>query len=164
MWPRMTSPTENFIEQMGLMAQAEGGPRIAGQILGYLIVEGEPRTLGQMTEALKISKASASTNARLLEFKGSVRRVSPVGQRQDAYEALDFPNLAVIRALGDRFRAHADKMTEIGAGFPESHAGARDRVTRFAEFHRKTADFIDDWTEKLAEEADLAATDREDPR
>lgn len=160
----MTSPTEDFIEQMGLMAQSEGGPRIAGQILGYLIVEGEPRTLAQMTEALKISKASASTNARLLVLKGSVRRVSPVGQRQDAYEALDFPNLAVIRAIGDRFRDHADKMTEISAGFPESHAGARERVSRFADFHRKTADFIDAWTEKLAEDAGLAATDREDTR
>lgn len=160
----MTQPTDDFIEHMGLMAQAEGGPRIAGQILGYLIVEGEPRTLNQMTEALKISKASASTNARLLELKGSVRRVSPVGQRQDAYEALEQPNLAVIRALADRFRANADKMTEISAGFPESHDAARGRVARFAEFYRKTADFIVSWTDRMADDPDPAAREQEEDR
>lgn len=158
----MTGPVDDFIEHMGLMAQAEGGPRIAGQILGYLIVEGEPRTLTQMTEALRISKASASTNARLLELKGSVRRVSPVGQRQDAYEALEFPNLSMIRALADRFRASATQMTEIGADFPESHAAARERVARFAEFYRKTAEFIDDWTDRLACDPDLVATDKKE--
>lgn len=158
----MTGPVDDFIEHMGLMAQAEGGPRIAGQILGYLIVEGEPRTLTQMTEALRISKASASTNARLLELKGSVRRVSPVGQRQDAYEALEFPNLSMIRALADRFRASATQMTEIGSEFPESHAAARERVTRFAEFYRKTAEFIDDWTDRLACDPDLVASDKKE--
>ena len=64
----MTTPMDTFIEQMGLIAQEDGAPRIAGQILGYLLIEGEPRTLSQMAEALKISKASASTNARLLEL------------------------------------------------------------------------------------------------
>jgi len=150
----MTDPTEEFIEHLGLMTQAEGAPKIAGQILGYLIVEGEPRTLTQMTEALKISKASASTNARLLELRGLARRVSPVGQRQDAYEAIEPPNLAVIRALGERFRANADKMSQIGAEFPPMHAAAQGRVEKFAQFYRKTADFLDDWCATLSDAAE----------
>lgn len=146
----MTSPIDRFIEQMGLMAQGDGAPRIAGQILGYLLVEGEPRTLKQMSEALKISKASASTNARLLELKGSVRRVSPVGQRGDAYQALDMPNTATLTALAGRFRANADTIGAIAAEFPASHAEARSRITRFATFNRKTADFIEEWIVRMA--------------
>lgn len=150
----MTTPMDKFIEQMGLMAQSDGAPRIAGQILGYLLVEGEPRTLTQMSEALKISKASASTNARLLELKGSVRRVSPVGQRGDAYQALDTPNIATLAGLAHRFRDNADTIGSIAAEFPCSHAQAQDRIRRFAAFNRKTADFIEEWIARLNQSCD----------
>lgn len=158
----MTDRTEEFIEHMGLMTHAEGAPKIAGQILGYLIIEGAPRTLTQMTDALRISKASASTNARLLELRGLARRVSPVGQRQDAYEAIEPPNLAVIRALGERFRENADKMSEIGTEFPPTHAAARERVEKFAQFYRKTAEFLDDWCATLSDSRDTAEREQKE--
>lgn len=153
----MTTPMERFIEQMGLMAQAEGSPRIAGQILGYLLIEGAPRTLAQMAAALKVSKASASTNARLLEYKGAVRRVSPVGQRQDAYEALDEPSAATLRTLAQRFRDNAERIGTIAADFPQSHAAAQERVANYAEFNRKSADFIEEWMDRMATEGCAAA-------
>ncbi|MCB1347215.1 MAG: transcriptional regulator [Maritimibacter sp.] len=140
---------DTFIEQMGLIAQHDGGPRIAGQILGYLLVEGEPRTLSQMAQALKISKASASTNARMLEVKGAVRRVSPVGQRGDAYQVLDRPPAAVLETLAARFRTNADTIGALAADFPDSHAGARARVDDYAVFYRETADFFDEWLARL---------------
>lgn len=153
MHQRMTEPIETpmdlFIEEMGLFAQDEGAPRIAGRMLGYLLVEGEPRSLSVMAEALAISKASASTNARLLERKGAVRRVSKPGQRGDAYEALEEPGLATIQNLAQRFRAKADRIDAIAATFPLTHDAARDRVTRHAEFNRKSADFIDEWGARL---------------
>lgn len=150
----MTRPIDDFIEQMGMIAQADGAPRIAGQILGYLLIEGRPRTLGQMAEALKISKASASTNARLLELKGAVRRVSPVGQRGDAYQALDEPNIGAMRALADRYRASAETIGAIAARFPASQIEARARVMRYAAFNREAAACIDGW---IAEAADCGA-------
>jgi DNA-binding MarR family transcriptional regulator len=153
----MTTPRDQFIEQMGLMTQAEGMPRIAGQILGYLIIEGEPRTLTQMTEALKISKGSASTNARLLEHKGTVRRVSALGQRQDAYEAVDEPGLSTLAGMAERFRANAAAMEAIGASFSDQEAGARKRVERVAEFHRESAVFLDEWMTRMS--AHCAADD-----
>lgn len=145
----MTTPMDTFVEQMGLIAQNDGGPRIAGQILGYLLVEGEPRTLSQMAKALKISKASASTNARLLELKGAVRRVSPVGQRGDAYQVLDRPSVAALEALAGRFRTNADTIGALAGGFPDSHAAARARVMDYADFYRETADFFDEWIARL---------------
>ena len=143
------TPMDRFIEQMGLFAQSEGGPRIAGQILGYLLVEGEPRTLTQMAEELKISKGSASTNARLLELKGAVRRVSPVGQRGDAYQALDRPNIAMIRQLAQRYRDWAGAIGTIAGEFPASHAGAQERIGHYAAFYRDMAAFIDAWMDQM---------------
>ncbi len=147
----MTTPRDQFIAQMGLMMQAEGQPRIAGQILGYLIVEGEPRTLGQMTEALKISKASASTNARMLANRGSVRRVSPVGARQDAYQAEVNPMRQMLQAMAGRFRANGERIDEIVAAFPDDDPGARARVAGFAHTYRASADFFDEWAVRVSD-------------
>lgn len=147
---RMTEARDQFIEAMGLILQAEGGPRIAGQILGYLIVEGDPRTLQQMTEALRISKGSASTNARLLEAKGMLRRVSVIGQRQDAYEAVEDPGLSTLSSMADRFRANASAIEAIAAQFPQDAAAARARVERFARFHRDSAAFFEQWMTQMS--------------
>jgi len=151
----MDDAKHRFIEHLGLMTQSEGAPRIAGQILGYLIVEGAPRTLQQMTEALSISKGSASTNARLLEFKGSVRRVSRMGQRQDAYEAVHDPGIQTLTGMAQRFRSHADAVSAMAAEFSEEDSDARERVERFSHFYRQSADFIDEWVARA--EADFTA-------
>ncbi len=146
----MTTPRDQFIEQMGLMMQAEGQPRIAGQILGYLIVEGEARTLNQMTEALKISKASASTNARMLADRGTVQRVSPVGTRQDAYKAEFDAMPQMLRAMARRFRANGERIDQIVADFPDDDTGARDRVAGFARTYRDSADFFEEWAARVS--------------
>lgn len=162
----MTQARDQFIEAIGLMIQAEGGARIAGQILGYLIVEGAPRTLSQMTEALKISKGSASTNARLLDSKGMLRRVSALGQRQDAYEAVEEPGLSTLAGMAERFRANADSMDSIAAGFAPDQAGARARVERFARFHRDSAAFFEEWMRRMTatcpQDADAQKEDSHD--
>ena len=84
-------PIDHFIEQMGMITQQDGFPRIAGHILGYLIIEGEARSLGEITKALRISKGSASTNCRLLADKGAIERVGVIGSRQDSYRAVENP-------------------------------------------------------------------------
>ncbi len=157
----MTTPMDRFIEQMGLMTQDEGAPRIAGQIHGYLLVEGEPRTLAQMAAALRISKASASTNARFLEMKGAVRRVSRIGQRGDAWEALEDHCDTMLSEIARRMRGNADALAGIVAEFPESHAGARARAERFTLFYSQMADFVENWLERLTGKADVPAGQNE---
>ena len=146
----MSIARTQFIETMGLILQAEDGPRIAGQILGLLIVEGEARTLTQMTEALQISKGSASTNARLLVSKGMVRRVSAIGQRQDAYEAVEDPGLSTLAGMAERFRANATAIEAIAGGFGEDQAAARDRVEGLARSHRNSAAFFEEWMNRMS--------------
>ena len=40
---------------------------IAGRRLGFFLIDGKARSLTELAELLEVSKASVSTNARLLE-------------------------------------------------------------------------------------------------
>ena len=64
-----------FIEKFGMVAEQDGFPRIAGRMMGFLLLNEGPYTLDELAEELQISKTSASTNARLLEGHGVIERV-----------------------------------------------------------------------------------------
>ena len=81
----MDAATTQFTDRMGLLFEAEGQPPIAGRIFGYLLVSDDPRSLDQIAEALHVSKASASTNARMLAEKGVLERVCRPSDRHDYY-------------------------------------------------------------------------------
>ena len=72
----MDDPTARFTGRMGLLFEADGHPRIAGRIFAYLLVSDGPRSLDELARTLRVSKASASTNARLLAATGVLERVS----------------------------------------------------------------------------------------
>ena len=81
----MDSPTAQFIERMGLALEADGLPRIAGRIFGLLLVSEEARSLDDMAAELGVSKASVSTNTRLLEERGVLEQVGRPADRRDYY-------------------------------------------------------------------------------
>ena len=81
----MEAATSQFTDRMGMLFEAEGQPRIAGRIFGYLLVSDDPRSLDQLAAALGVSKASVSTNARMLAEKGVLERVCRPGDRHDYY-------------------------------------------------------------------------------
>ncbi len=74
-----------FIERVGLLTEGEGLPRIAGRIYGLLLMTPGACSLDEMAEALGVSKASISTDARRLEIAGIVVRSSRPGDRRDYY-------------------------------------------------------------------------------
>jgi DNA-binding transcriptional regulator GbsR (MarR family) len=81
----METATSQFTDRMGLLYETEGRPRIAGRILGYLLVSDDPRSLDQIAAALGVSKASVSTNARMLAEQGVLERACRAGDRHDYY-------------------------------------------------------------------------------
>ena len=81
----MDTRTAHFVERMGLALEADGLPRIAGRIFGLLLVSEEPRSLDELAAELRVSKASVSTNARLLEHRGVLEQVSRPADRRDYY-------------------------------------------------------------------------------
>ncbi|WIY53208.1 hypothetical protein O9Z70_01290 [Devosia sp. YIM 151766] len=150
---------ENFIEQMGLIMQTDGGPRIAGRILGLLIVEGRSFSLAEMADRLKISKASASTNARLLANTGMIRQTSRAGDRQDYYELGEEPYSRMMETVTARMRKVANLVFEAEARFADDTSGARMRVRQLAQFYQQSADFITEWSAHSFSKTDASRND-----
>ena len=85
----MDERVERFIEGMGMHAEQEGFTRIGGRIFGYLMLQPEECSLDDMAEALGVSKASISTDARRLEHFGLLQRTTRPGDRRDYYSIPD---------------------------------------------------------------------------
>jgi DNA-binding transcriptional regulator GbsR (MarR family) len=86
----MNPIVEKFISDAGNFAQSFGLGRVVGQIYAFLYFSQEPQGLGDMQEALQISKGSASMCVRQLEGWGAVRKIWVKGDRKDYYEANDW--------------------------------------------------------------------------
>ncbi len=76
----------DFIDTIGEVAERYGLTRVAGLLKGLLLFSREPLSLDDMAERLEVSKASVSTNIRLLERWKAVRRVFNRGDRKNYYE------------------------------------------------------------------------------
>jgi DNA-binding transcriptional regulator GbsR (MarR family) len=79
------SPLEetHFIEDIGLFFEQLGMPRMAGRILGVLLISDPPaQSITDIGQRLGASKSSVSIMARFLIEKGLIERVaSPVARR-----------------------------------------------------------------------------------
>lgn len=92
---------QRFIERAGQITQSIGIGRVIGQSFAHIYFSPEAQTLDDLTEALQISKGSASMSVRQLEQWGAVRQVWIKGQRKDHYEANDDFGRIIRRALLD---------------------------------------------------------------
>jgi DNA-binding transcriptional regulator GbsR (MarR family) len=96
----------HFTNRMGLLFEQDALPRIAGRVFGLLLVSQEARCLDELAEVLRVSKASVSTNARLLARRGILERVRRPGDRRDFYRVspdLFVHSVAVRLQRWDRF-------------------------------------------------------------
>ena len=80
---------DRFIEQMGLIMAADGLPRIGGRLLALLLITEDEVSLDDIARRLRVSKPSVSTNARLLEQRGVIEKVSRTADRRDYYRVAD---------------------------------------------------------------------------
>ncbi|MFC1992539.1 GbsR/MarR family transcriptional regulator [Chloroflexota bacterium] len=77
---------QNFVEEVGLVFEQTGLPRMAGRILGWLLISDPPhQSIGELTEALLASKGSISVMLRHLIQIGLVERLSLPGIRHDYF-------------------------------------------------------------------------------
>lgn len=81
----MNSPTSRFVEHLGSVLEAEGYSRVAGRLMGLLLVSEDALSLDELAAQLGVSKASVSVNTRLLEQRGLVELVTHSGDRRDYY-------------------------------------------------------------------------------
>jgi DNA-binding transcriptional regulator GbsR (MarR family) len=71
-----------FVEEMGVVFDNLGPGRMAGRLLGWLLIcDPEHQTSAQLAEKLKASKGSISTVTRFLTQMGFIKRVTIPGER-----------------------------------------------------------------------------------
>jgi predicted transcriptional regulator len=127
----MDPRTSRFTDRLAFLFEHDGLPPIAGRIFALLLLSEEPRSLDQLSEDLGISKASASTNARLLARFGLVEPVSRPGSRRDYYRtAGDLFERSMARWLG-RWREFTEAIGEGRRAVPLSTTRVRERLERY---------------------------------
>lgn len=124
-----------FIEQMGLYAQGDGVARIAGRLFGYFIVHGGPVSFADLAEALQVSRASVSTNARTLVSIGMIERVTRPGDRQDYYQLAESPFLRMIETYIARMRAMQEILQQANRTIPQNMAATHRRLAQMSDFY-----------------------------
>lgn len=145
---------EEFIEGMGLTAEADGLPRIAGRMWGLFVIEGGPCSFAELAERLQVSRGSISTNARLLRDFGILERVSRPGDRQDYYRLAENPYGALLHGYADRMRAKQRNAERAISALPLQHMpGVRQRLESMQQFHQSAVEATEALITKLRDPA-----------
>ena len=77
---------KNFVEEVGIVFEQIGLPRMAGRIFGWLLIATPPyQSSAELAEVLMASKGSISTASRLLMQIGLVERFIIPGVRHDYF-------------------------------------------------------------------------------
>ncbi len=77
---------KHFIEDVGLLFEESGHPRMAGRILGCLLISEQPHlSTTEIADTLQASKGSLSTMTRFLLQMGMIERVGLPGKRVDYF-------------------------------------------------------------------------------
>jgi DNA-binding transcriptional regulator GbsR (MarR family) len=114
----MDVKTGDFIDRMGLALESDGLPRIAGRIFGLLLISEGCRSLDDLATELRVSKASVSTNARLLEQHGVLERNSRPSDRRDYYRVPpDLFSHTMAQRL-ERWQRFHEAIAEARSGLP----------------------------------------------
>lgn len=146
------SAVERFIEELGLISQESGDARIAGRLLGLLVTEGRELSLGQISERLAVSRASVSTNARLLAQRGVINLVAHAGDRQDYYVISDVPYADMLREIARQFHRNARRLQAIVDAMARENAGAAGRAGELSGFFEKSAEILSNWADELRDD------------
>jgi DNA-binding transcriptional regulator GbsR (MarR family) len=123
------------VEQLGLIGEADGLPRIAGRILGLLVVYGGPLSFAEIAERLQISRGSVSTNTRLLEHLGVIERVARSGERQDYFSLAPDPYYRLMSRFADRTRRSRGIVQKARDALPSDWSDARKRLASLSSFY-----------------------------
>ena len=127
----MTDGTLEFAEKAGLFFEDDGYPRIAGRIFGLLLMSEGPRSLNDIAARLRVSKASVSTDARLLERWDIVERVSRPGDRKVYYRIVPDLPYRIMEHRVERVRRMGRLMREARAAVPRGGV-LKARLSEFA--------------------------------
>src|SRR5581483_4050079 len=123
-----------FIESMGLYFEQYGIARIGGRILGLLIIADRPLSLDEIATLLQVSRASVSTNLRLVISVDLAELVTFPGDRRDYYRMADDPWGQGIRAELKAYPPLRRIAENALAALRSDDAVARERLEEMTDF------------------------------
>lgn len=114
-----------WVEHLATYLAADGMPPIAGRILGWLMIcDPAEQSAAEIADAIGASRASLTTNLRVLAAMGFVTRRTRRGSRtayyrvdEDAWEKVVRRQVASLSSLGQIVDAGLDL---VGRGSPRS--------------------------------------------
>lgn len=158
---RQASPClASFIERAGCLCERDGLPRIAGRILGLMLVSAEPLSMDAIAERLGVSRASVSTDARRLVEQGVLERVGRPGDRKDYYRmAAESPERSLERKLSGlrEFLALLDEAQRLPGQDPVVRGRLAETSALYRDVMLATTDALERWRARPAAEVTPAA-------
>jgi DNA-binding transcriptional regulator GbsR (MarR family) len=124
-----------FIEQLGRLGEAEGLPRIAGRMIGLLIMDGGRMSLEDIARKLGVSRASISTNGRLLESLQIVERVTRPGDRRDYVQISGDPCSSLLSVGVRRLHEMRKAVREMKFASQSQPPSIRQRLSSMERFY-----------------------------
>jgi DNA-binding transcriptional regulator GbsR (MarR family) len=126
-----------FVEQLGGYFESNGLTRLAGRLLGWLLVcEPERQSSEELAAALNASSGGVSTNARMLIQFGFVERLGVAGDRRTYFRLRPHAFAAGER---QRIRTMADLQTLADVGLHALRNSPPERSRRIEEMRELTA-------------------------
>jgi DNA-binding transcriptional regulator GbsR (MarR family) len=141
---------KHFIEDMGLLLEQSGVPRMAGRIVGLLMICNPPhQSPSELAEKLRASKGSISTMTRLLLEMDLIERIALPDDRRDYFRIRPDASTQIIMFEASEF-ATGRQITERGLELIRNEpAELQERVRQahdlYAFLERETPLLIERW-------------------
>jgi biotin operon repressor len=130
----LSSEVQEFVEAIGSYFSQYGLASIAGRLMGLMMVTDRPLSLDDMAGSLGVSRASVSTNIRMIKTIGFVDQISIPNDRRDYYRVSSDPWGASLRANIVAMDAIADIARRGLLVIRKQDGFARERVEELLEF------------------------------
>lgn len=143
-----------ILERVNHFCREYGLNNIMAQLYVVLYFSGEPLSLNDMVERLRISKGSVSINIRALERYGAARRVWVKGSRKDYYEAEG----DISKVIAERIKSMAQKRLFEVEGMINSAYAALNAVDSSGDRSHETTEAFKAKLEKLKDLRNKANT------
>ncbi|WP_326825983.1 GbsR/MarR family transcriptional regulator [Streptosporangium sp. NBC_01756] len=133
-----------WVERVAMFLAADGVPPIAGRILGWLMICDPPeQSAGQIGQAIGASRASLTTNMRVLLTMGFVSRRTRPGERTAYYRVEEGAWEQVVRRQIATLTAFRD-ITGDGIAMLGTNSGRTARIREAQKIFEWMAKVFDD--------------------
>lgn len=144
---------KQFVEEISLLIEETGKPRISGQIMGWLMVCDPPeQSFSDLVEHLGVSKGSVSNMTRMLLQTGLIEKVRLPGERQLYFRVKESAWVNMLEKKIESIHA-LTALSDRGLNILEEEPNTdKSRLKEMKRFHEFAMENIPKLIEKYKEE------------